>query len=117
MITFVNCFKSAAQQCQVAERLIVVTEIIAVWPDYYPIAIMVFPHPWQSSIFIRFPRIERIHLVLASADFAQILYSVVALVAVDVVNLLLWPTAFAYCPNGMMQINMNQFLAYPAIYA
>ena len=87
MITFVNCFKSAAQQCQVAERLIVVTEIIAVWPDYYPIAIMVFPHPWQSSIFIRFPRMKLVHLVLAFADFAQIFDVIVKPIAVDVVNL------------------------------
>ena len=107
MITFVNCFKSAAQQCQVAKCLVFVAEEILIRRDIYPIATSMFMHPRQARIFIRFPRIERIPLVLASADFAQILYSVVALVAVNVVNLLLWPTAFAYCPNGMMQININ----------
>ena len=87
MITFVNCFKSAAQQCQVAERLIVVTEIIAVWPDYYPTATSIFIHPRQARIFIRFPRIERIHVILAFADFAQIFDVIVKPIAVDVVNL------------------------------
>ena len=90
-----------------AKCLVFVAEEIAVWPNYYPTATTVFPHSWQSSIFIRFPRIERIPLVLASADFAQILYSVVALVAVDVVNLLLWPTVVTDRPDGMVQTNKN----------
>ena len=102
MITFVNCFKSAAQQCQVAKCLVFVTEKIAVCPNFYPIAAFFFIHSWQSSIFIRFPRIERIHLVLASADFAQILYSVVALVAVDVVNM------WSICCSGQQPLHIAQ---------
>ena len=76
-------------------------------PDFYLIAIMVFTHSRQSRIFIRLPRIQHIPLVLASIDFAQILYSVVALVAVNVVNLLLWPTVVTDRPDGMVQKNKN----------
>ena len=94
-----------------AKCLVFVTEGIVVWPNYYPTATTVFPHSWQSSIFIRFPRIERIPLVLASADFAQVLYSVVALVAVDVVYLLRRPSPLADRPDGMVQTNINLSLA------
>jgi hypothetical protein len=40
---------------------------------------------------------------------------VILLIAVDVVYLLLRPATFTDCPDGMVQINNNQFLAYSAI--
>ena len=97
-----------------AERLIFVAEVIVVLRDFYLIAAMVYTHPWQTCVCVRSPRIERILLILAAADFAQVLYSVVALVAVNVVNLLLWPTVVTDRPDGMVQTNINLSLAQTA---
>ena len=99
------------------ERQIAVAEVIAIRRDSYPKAAIVFIHPRQSRFRVRLPRINHVHPVFTRTHFAQVLNTVILLIAVNVVKRLRWPTAFAYCPNSMMQINMNQFLAYPAIYA
>ena len=69
------------------ERLVIVAEEIAVLCEFYSITVSVFIHPRQSRLRVRLPRIQRIHLVLASADFAQVPDVVVKAVAVDVVYL------------------------------
>ena len=80
-------FKPSPEQCQVVECLKPVAEVIAFLPDFYSIAASVFIHSRQSRLRVRLPRIQRIHLVLASADFAQVPDVVVKAVAVDVVYL------------------------------
>ena len=70
-----------------AKCLVFVAEVILAMPDFYLIAIMVYTHSRQTCICVRFPRIERILLILASADFAQIFDVIVKPIAVDVVNL------------------------------
>ena len=62
-----------------------VAEVIVVLRDFYSIAASVFIHPRQSRPCIRFPRIQRIHLVLRRADLSQVPDVVVKAVAVDVV--------------------------------
>ena len=59
---------------------------------------------------------ERVQIVFTAAHRAQVLNAVVVLVAIYVVNLLLWPAAFADRPDGMVQTDKNLFLVYPAIY-
>ena len=97
-------------ECQIA-----IAEEIAVLRDFNPIATSVFMHSWQTSLCVRLPQINYVPHVLASADLSQVLDVVLVLIAVDVVNLLFRKTAFANSPDGMVQINNNQFLAYSAI--
>ena len=99
------------------ERQIAVAEVIVVLPDFNPIAASVFKHPRQPRFCIRLPWIKHVHVVFTRAYLAQILYSIVALIAVNVVYLLFRKTAFANSPDGMMQTNMNQPLAHTAINA
>ena len=70
----------------------------------------------QSRFRIRLPWVQHVHLVFTRTHFAQILNTVIVLIAVDVVKLLLRPATFTNRPNGMMQINMDLFLAYLTIY-
>ena len=97
------------------KRHVFVSEVIAIRRDSYPIAAIVFIHPRQSGFSIRLPWVQHVHVVFTGAYFAQILNTVIVFVAVDVVKLLLWPTAFANSPDGMVKMNMDLFLAYPAI--
>ena len=97
------------------ERQIAVAEVIAIRRDSYPKATSVFIHSWQSRFRIRLPWVNYVPHVLASADLSQVLDVVILLNAVDVVYLLLRPATFTDCPDGMVQINNNQFLAYSAI--
>ncbi len=112
---FGGAFVSASKQCQVEKRYVFIEEVILIRRDFYLIAASMFPHSRQSRFSIRLPRIERIHLVFTGAYFAQILNTIIVLIAVNMVYLLLWPATFADCPDGMVQMNMNLFLAYPAI--
>ena len=59
---------------------------------------------------------QHIQIVLTAAHFPQVLNAVVGLVAVDVVNLLHWKTAFADRPDSMVQKNKNLSFAHTAIH-
>ena len=97
------------------ERQIAVAEVIVVLPDFNPIAASVFKHPRKSCLRLRFPWVEHVHPVFTRVHFAQILNTIILLITVDMVKLLLRPATFADRPNGMVQMNMDLFLAYPAI--
>ena len=97
------------------ERQIAVAEVIVVLPDFNPIAASVFIHPRKSCLRIRFPWVEHVHPVFTRAYLAQILNTIIVLVTVDMIKLLLRPAAFTDRPDGMVQMNMDLFLAYPAI--
>ena len=99
------------------KRQIAVAEVIVVLPDFNPIAASVFIHPRKSCLRIRFPWVEHVHPVFTRTHFAQVLNTVIVLIAVNVVYLLFRKTAFANSPNGMMQTNMNHPLAHTAINA
>ena len=97
------------------ERQIAVAEVLLIRSDFNLIAASVFIHPRKSCLRIRFPWVQHVHVVFTGAYFAQILNTVILLIPVDMVKLLLRPATFADRPNGMVQMNMDQFLAYPAI--
>ena len=97
------------------ERQKAVAEVILIRSDFNLIATPVFIHPRKSCLRIRFPWVEHVHPVFTRVHFAQILNAVILLIAVDVVKLLLRPATFTNRPDGMVQINNNQFLAYSAI--
>ena len=99
------------------ERQVRVAEVIAIRRYFYLKTALRFIHTRQSRFRIRFPRVKHVHLVFTRAHFAQVLDTIVVLIAVDVVYLLLRPTTVTDCPNGMMQINKNKFLAYAAPHA
>ena len=99
------------------ERQKAVAEVIVFRRDSYPIAAIVFIHPRQSRFRIWLPRIKHVHLVFTAGHFAQVLNTVIVLIAVNVVYLLLRPATFTNRPNGMVQKNMNQPLAHTAINA
>ena len=98
------------------ERQIAVVEVIAIRRDSYPIATSVFIHSWQSRFRVRLPRINHVHPVFTRTHFAQVLNTVILLIAVNVVNLLFRKTTFTDRPDGMVQTNMDLFLAYLTIY-
>ena len=97
------------------KRYVFVAEVIEIRRDFYLIAASMFIHSRQSRFRIRLPWVKHVHVVFTGAYFAQILNTVIVFVAVDMIKLLLRPTAFADSPDGMVQINMDLFLAYPAI--
>ena len=97
------------------ERQKAVAEVILIRSDFNLIAASVFIHPRKSCLRIRFPWVQHVHVVFTGAYFAQILNTVILLIPVDMVKLLLRPATFADRPNGMVQMNMDLFLAYPAI--
>ena len=99
-------------KCQIA-----VAEVIVVRRDFYPKAASLFIHPRKSCLRIRFPRVEHIHVVLTAAYLAQILNTIILLIAVNVVNLLFWKTTITDRPDSMVQINTNPSLVYITIYA
>ena len=99
------------------ERQIAVAEVIVVLPDFNPIAASVFIHPRKSCLRIRLPRVEHIHVVLTAAYLAQILDSIIVLIAVDMVNLLLRPATFTNRPDGMVHRNINPSFIYITVYA
>ena len=72
---------------------------------------------WQSRFRIWFPWVQHVHLVFTEAYFAQVFNTIIALIAIHMVNLLLWPAIFTDCPDGMMQINTKPSLVYITIYA
>ena len=82
------------------ERLVFVAEVIGVMRDINLIAASMFIHSRQSSICVRLPTVESIHVVLRLADLAQVPDVVVETVTVDVVNLQRRKTAVVPCPNG-----------------
>ena len=97
------------------ERYVFVSEVIEIRRDFYLIAASMFIHSRQTSLCVRLPRIKRVHLVFTSAYLAQVLNAIILLITVDMVKLLLRPATFADRPNGMVKMNMDLFLAYPAI--
>ena len=70
----------------------------------------------QSRFRIRFPWVQHVHLVFTEAYFAQVFNTIIALIAIHMVNLLLRPATFTDRPDGMVQTNMDLFLAYLTIY-
>ena len=99
------------------KRHVFVAEVIEIRRDFYLIAASMFIHSRQTSLCVRLPRIKRVHLVFTAGHFAQVLNTVIVLIAVNVVYLLLRPATFTNRPNGMVQKNMNQPLAHTAINA
>ena len=99
------------------KRQIAVAEVILIRSDLNLIAASMPIHSWQSRFRVRLPRINHVHPVFTRVHFAQILNTVIVLIAVNVVYLLFRKTAFANSPDGMMQTNMNQPLAHTAINA
>ena len=97
------------------ERQIAVAEVIFSLPDFNPIAASVFKHPRQPRFGIRFPWVEHVHPVFTRAHLSQVLDVVIVLIAVDMVNLLFRPATFTDSPDGMVQMNMDLFLAYLTI--
>ena len=97
------------------ERQIAVVEVILIRSDFNLIAASMPIHSWQSRFRIRLPRINHVHPVFTRAHFAQILNAVILLIAVDMVNLLFRPATFTDSPDGMVQMNMDLFLAYLTI--
>ena len=97
------------------ERQIAVAEVITIRRHYYLKTALRFIHPRQSRFRIRFPWVEHVHPVFTRTHFAQVLNTIIVLITVDMVKLLLRPATFADRPNGMVQMNMDLFLAYPAI--
>ena len=97
------------------ERQKAVVEVILIRSDFNLIAASMPIHSWQSRFRVRLPRINHVHPVFTRTHFAQILNTIILLITVDMVKLLLRPATFADRPNGMVQMNMDQFLAYPAI--
>ena len=71
-------------------------------------------HPRQARLCIRLPWINHVLLVFTCAYFAQILDTIVVLIAVDMVNLLLRKTALADRPDGMVQTNKDLSFTQPA---
>ena len=99
------------------ERQKAVAEVIVVLPDFNPIAASVFIHPRKSCLRIRFPWVEHVHVVFWLTYFAQILDSIIVLIAVDMVNLLLRPATFTDRPDGMVHRNINPSFIYITVYA
>ncbi len=99
------------------ERQKAVAEVIISLPYINTIATTFFIHSRQTSLCIRLPPMQLIHHVFTSAYLAQVLNTVILLIAVDVVYLLFRKTAFANSPDGMVQTNMNHPLAHTAINA
>ena len=87
------------------KRHVFVAEVIFSLPYINTISTTFFIHSRQTSLCIRLPPMQLIHHVFTSAYLAQVLNTVIVFVAVDVVKLLLWPTAFADSPDGMVQGN------------
>ena len=69
---------------------------------------------WQSSLSIQHPWMERVQIVFTTVHLAQIFYSIVANIPVHMINLLLWPAAFADRPDSMVQTDKNLSLAHQA---
>ena len=63
------------------------------------------------------PWVQHVHLVLTIAHFTQIDNPIIVLIAIYMIYLLFWPAPFADRPNGMVQIDKDLLLVYPAIYA
>ena len=99
------------------ERQIAVVEVILIRRHYYLKTALRFIHPRKSCLRIRFPWVEHVHVVFTRAYLAQILYSIVALVAVDMINLLLRPATFTDRPDGMVHRNINPSFIYITVYA
>ena len=99
------------------ERQKAVAEVIAIRRDFYPKATSVFMHPWQSRFCIRLPWVQHVHVVFTAAYLAQILNTVIVLIAVDMVNLLLRPATFTDRPDGMVHRNINPSFIYITVYA
>ena len=99
------------------ERQKAVAEVIVVLPDFNPIAASVFKHPRQPRFCIRLPWVQHVHVVFTAAYLAQILNTIIVLIAVDMVNLLFRKTTITDRPDGMVQSNMNTSLVYLAVYA
>ena len=97
------------------KRQIAVAEVILIRSDFNLIAALLFIHPRKSSPRVRLPRINHVHPVFTRAHFAQILNTIILLIAVNVVNLLFRPATFTDSPDGMVQMNMDLFLAYLTI--
>ena len=97
------------------KRYVFVSEVIEIRRHYYLKTALRFIHPRKSCLRIRFPCVEHVHPVFTRVHFAQILNTIILLITVDMVKLLLRPATFADRPNGMVQMNMDLFLAYPAI--
>ena len=70
-------------------------------------------HPRQARLRIWPPWVEHVHVVFRLTYLAQILDTIVVLIAVDMVNLLLRKTALADRPDGMVQTNKNLSHAQP----
>ena len=99
------------------ERQIAVAEVIVVLPDFNPKAASVFIHPRKSCLRIRLPWVKHVHVVLRLTYLAQVLNTVILLIAVDVVNLLLRPATFTDRPDGMVHRNINPSFIYITVYA
>ena len=69
----------------------------------------------QSRFRIRFPWVEHVHPVFTRTHLAQVLNTIILLIAVDMVNLLFRPATFTDSPDGMVQMNMDLLLAYLTI--
>ena len=95
------------------ERQVRVAEVIVVLPYINPIAVLRFKYPRKSCLRIRLPWVKHVHVVLRLTYLAQILDTIVVLIAVDMVNLLLRKTALADRPDGMVQTNKNLSHAQP----
>ena len=99
------------------ERQKAVAEVIISLPYINTIATTFFIHSRQTSLSIRLPWVKHVHLVFTASHFAQILYSIVALITVDMVNLLLRPATFTDRPDGMVHGNINPSFIYNTVYA
>ena len=88
------------------ECLEFVAEVIGVMRDINLIAASMFIHSRQSSICVRLPTVESIHVVLRLADLAQVPDVVVEAVAIDMVYLHRGQTPVVPCPDYAMHEDM-----------
>ena len=107
---------SLAAHRRMIERLVRVVEIVFFSTNYRLKQSYTWTYARHTRHVVRSPWVQHVKIVLRRVHLAQVLNTVVLLIAIYVVNLPFWKTTLAHRPDGMMQLNMNQFLVQAAVH-
>ena len=105
---------SLAAHRRMIERLVRVVEIVFFSTNYRLKQSYTWTYARHTRHVVRSPWVQHVKIVLRRVHLAQVLNTVVLLIAIYVVNLPFWKTTLAHRPDGMVQINKNQSLVYSA---
>ena len=105
---------SLAAHRRMIERLVRVVEIVFFSTNYRLKQSYTWTYARHTRHVVRSPWVQHVKIVLRRVHLAQVLNTVVLLIAIYVVNLPFWKTTLAHRPDYMEKINKNQSLVYSA---